>query len=129
MYALGIHILIELRDCKHETLKDITKIREIMIEAAREARATILDAPFYEFEPYGVSGIIVIAESHFSIHTWPEYNYAAADIFTCGAEMKPYVAAQILIERLESKNPSIIEIRRGILETGSAEPALAISDT
>lgn len=117
MRALGIHILVELKDCNHEILKSLNMIREFMIEAAREARVTILDTIFHEFDPFGVTGIIAIAESHISIHTWPEYNYAAVDIFTCGEEMKPYIAAQILIERLESKNPSIIEIKRGILDT------------
>ncbi len=120
MRALGIHILVELKDCNHEILKSLKMIREFMIEAAREARVTILDTIFHKFDPLGVTGIIAIAESHLSIHTWPEYNYAAVDIFTCGEEMKPYIAARILIERLESKNPSVIEIKRGILDTTQA---------
>lgn len=59
--------------------------------------------------------MVVIAESHLSIHTWPEYSYAAVDIFTCGDIIKPEVAAQFLINRFESKNPSIVELKRGIV--------------
>ncbi len=86
-----------------------------MVAAARQARATIVDVSFHEFNPFGISGMVVIAESHLSIHTWPEYGYAAVDIFTCGDVIKPEVAAQFLIERFESKNPSIVEMKRGIL--------------
>jgi S-adenosylmethionine decarboxylase proenzyme len=64
-----------------------------------------------------VSGVVVIAESHISIHTWPEYGYAAADVFTCGTSVNPEIAAEVLIDRLGSKNHSLTEIRRGVLVT------------
>ncbi len=86
-----------------------------MVSAARQAKATVVEVSFHEFNPFGISGMVVIAESHLSIHTWPEYGYAAVDIFTCGDVIKPEVAAQYLIERFESKNPSIVEMKRGIL--------------
>jgi len=115
LYALGTHLLVELRDCNPEILKDLGKVKEALVSAAKEAKATIIDVSFHEFNPFGISGMVVIAESHLSIHTWPEYAYAAVDIFTCGDTIKPEVAAHYLISRFESKNPSIVEMKRGIL--------------
>jgi S-adenosylmethionine decarboxylase len=113
--ALGTHLLVELRDCNPEVLKDLHKVKGALVSAAKEAKATIVDVSFHEFNPFGISGMVVIAESHLSIHTWPEYAYAAVDIFTCGDIIKPEVAAHYLISRFESKNPSIVELKRGIL--------------
>lgn len=115
LYALGTHLLVELRDCNHESLKSLEKVRNALVSAAQEAKATIVDISFHEFNPFGISGVVVIAESHLTIHTWPEYDYAAVDIFTCGDTIKPEVAASYLIQQFESKNPSIVEMKRGIL--------------
>lgn len=115
MYALGTHLLVELKDCNPEILKDLGRVKDALVSAAKEAKATIIDVSFHEFNPFGISGMVVIAESHLSIHTWPEYGYAAVDIFTCGDVIKPEVAAHYLIDRFESKNPSIMEMKRGIL--------------
>ncbi len=118
MYALGTHLLVELRDCNPEILKDLNKVKGALVSAAKEAKATIIDVSFHKFNPFGISGMVVIAESHLSIHTWPEYAYAAVDIFTCGDIIKPEVAARYLIEQFESKTPSIVEMKRGILSLG-----------
>lgn len=107
--------MVELRDCNPEILKDLSKVKEALVSAAKEAKATIVDVSFHEFNPFGISGMVVIAESHLSIHTWPEYGYAAVDIFTCGDIIKPEVAAHYLIEQFECKTPSIVEMKRGIL--------------
>lgn len=115
MNALGTHLLVELRDCNPEILKDLEKVKDALVSAAKEAKATIIDVSFHEFNPFGISGMVVIAESHLSIHTWPEYAYAALDIFTCGDIIKPEVAAHYLIQRFESNNASIVEVKRGIL--------------
>lgn len=115
MNALGTHLLVELRECNPEILKSLEKVRNALVSAAKEARATIVDISFHEFNPFGISGVVVIAESHLTIHTWPEYNYAAVDIFTCGEVIKPEVAASYLINQFESKSPSVVEIKRGIL--------------
>jgi S-adenosylmethionine decarboxylase len=106
---------VELRDCNPTILKNLDDVRDALVSAAKEAKATIVDISFHEFNPFGISGMVVIAESHLSIHTWPEYSYAAVDIFTCGDVIKPEVAAASLIERFESKNPSVVEMKRGIL--------------
>ncbi|MFH0932891.1 MAG: adenosylmethionine decarboxylase [Nitrospirota bacterium] len=115
MYALGTHLLIELRDCNPEILKSLEKVKKILISAAKEAKATIIDNSFHEFNPFGISGVVVIAESHLTIHTRPEYCYAAVDIFTCGDVIKPELAVSYLIKKFECKNPSIVEMKRGIL--------------
>ena len=91
----GKHYLIDLRDCDPETIKSVDPTREIVLRAAKECGATILDDHFHQFQPIGVSGVVLIAESHISIHTWPENGFAAANIFTCG-EMKPQVAIDIM---------------------------------
>ena len=116
MNALGKHLLLELKDCDKEVLNDLSFIRDTLLSAASEAGATVLGESFHQFSPQGVSGVVVIAESHLSIHTWPEYGYAAADIFTCGNSVQLEKAAEILIEKLGSKNHSVIEVQRGILD-------------
>lgn len=115
MNALGKHILLELKDCNREALNDLDFLRGIMLTAANDCGATVLGESFHPFNPQGVSGVVVIAESHISIHTWPEYGYAAVDIFTCGNSVQPEKAVTVLIEKLGSKNHSLIEIQRGLL--------------
>jgi S-adenosylmethionine decarboxylase proenzyme len=115
--ALGRHLLIELQDCDREALNDLGFLRDTMVAAAVDCGATVLGESFHHFNPQGVSGVVVIAESHLSIHTWPEYGYAAADIFTCGTTVEPARAAGVLIEKLGAKNHSLKEIQRGVLVT------------
>lgn len=115
LHALGTHLLLELKDCNSKTLGNLEFVQETLKNAALEAKATIVEVAFHEFSPFGISGMVVIAESHLAIHTWPEYGYAAVDVFTCGDLIDPRVAAKFLIDKFESKNPSIIEMKRGIL--------------
>ncbi len=114
MNALGKHLLLELKDCDKEVLNDIGFLKGALLAAANECGATVLGESFHQFNPQGVSGVMVIAESHLFIHTWPEYAYAAADIFTCGNSVQPEKAAQILVRKLDAKNHSILEMTRGI---------------
>ena len=116
MNALGKHLLLELKDCDREVLNDLTSLRKILLEAADASGATVLGESFHQFKPQGVSGVVTIAESHLFIHTWPEYGYAAFDIFTCGNSVNGEAAAQILIRELDAKNHSVLEIQRGILD-------------
>jgi S-adenosylmethionine decarboxylase len=113
--ALAKHLLLELNDCDPKLLNDISFIREIMLAAANESGATVLGESFHQFSPQGVSGVILIAESHLSVHTWPEHGYAGADIFTCGTRVKPEKAAAVIIERLKPRTHSIIRMDRGII--------------
>ncbi len=116
MKALARHLLLELKDCNHEALNDTGLLRDCLIAAAKAAGATVVNESFYQFAPYGISGVVIIAESHLSVHTWPEYNYAAADIFTCGTSIQPEKAAQLIIDRLGSRNASYKQLERGIME-------------
>ena len=114
MEVLGSHLLLELKDCNPELLNDLSFVRRAMIKTARDVGATIVGESFHHFSPQGVTGILAIAESHISIHTWPEYGYAAADIFSCGTSFRPKEAANKLAEALECRNPEIKEIERGL---------------
>ncbi len=117
MNALGKHLLLELKDCDREVLNDLGFLKSTLLAAASEAGATVLGESFHRFSPQGISGVVVIAESHLFVHTWPEYGYVAADIFTCGNSVQPEKAAEMLIRKLGAKNHSIVELQRGILDT------------
>lgn len=119
MQALGKHLLVELHGCSPELLKRTEMVKEILLSAAKVCKATVVDLAFHEFSPFGVSGVVVIAESHLSIHTWPEYRYAAVDIFTCGDAITPEEAADYIANRFKCKDPTIIHIKRGIIQTAS----------
>lgn len=114
MNGLGIHLLLELNQCNPKFLNDVVFIRQALLSTAREVGATVVGESFHRFSPQGVTGILAIAESHISIHTWPEFAYAAADVFACGASFRPREAAEILISKLESQDPDIIEFQRGM---------------
>ncbi|MBU2542313.1 adenosylmethionine decarboxylase [Patescibacteria group bacterium] len=114
MKGLGRHVIVEFYDCDPEILNDLLKIEEVMVVAALVSGATIVGQVFHRFIPHGVSGAVVIAESHFSIHTWPEFGYAAVDLFTCGDIVDPWEAFQHLGGALKSGRTSQIELRRGL---------------
>ena len=116
MNALGKHLLLELKDCDREVLNDLSFLKGMLQAAANEAGATVLGESFHQFNPHGVSGAVIIAESHLFIHTWPECGYAAVDIFTCGDSVKPEKAAKKIIQELGAKSHSMLEIQRGILD-------------
>ncbi len=115
MNALGRHFLLELKDCDRDLLNDLEALKKLLKNAAVECGAEVLGDSFHRFSPQGVSGVVIIAESHLFIHTWPEHGYAAVDIFTCGTKVKPELAAEILIRELGSHNHVVIEMQRGIL--------------
>ena len=97
------HLLLELYRCDYEKLNDESFLRCTLNRAAKLAKATVLNLISNKFEPQGVTAIALLAESHISIHTWPESNYSAADIFTCGQNMLPEIASQYLIEALKAE--------------------------
>lgn len=114
MKALGRHIVAELSLCNAEVLSQISKVRDIMVKAALEAKATVREVAFHKFEPGGVSGVVVLAESHLSIHTWPEFGYAAIDIYTCGDTANPWKACEYLANEFQARNISSTVVERGI---------------
>lgn len=114
--ALGRHILVEFFGCSSEILNEVSIIEKGMVNAAEKAGATVINSTFHHFSPYGVSGVVVIQESHLAIHTWPEYQYAAVDLFTCGESVNPWVSFDFLKEVFKSQNYSALEMRRGSLD-------------
>ena len=123
MNALGRHLLLELFDCDFDALCNLETVKHALVEAAKRAHATIVDVVFHEFNPFGISGVVVIAESHLSIHTWPEHRYAAVDIFSCGDVLKPEVAANYLVEQLGAERTSVVELQRGLFLNAPAPVA------
>jgi S-adenosylmethionine decarboxylase len=121
--ALGRHLLLELFDCDPDAINNLEAVKSSLIEAAKRAQATIVDVVFHEFNPFGISGVVVIAESHLSIHTWPEYRYAAVDIFSCGEVLQPEIAANFLIEQFGAERTSVVEMQRGMFLNSSAPVA------
>lgn len=117
MQALGRQILVEFYECDKEILKDEKYISQAMIEACVKGKATVVAHTFHSFSPYGVSGVVVIAESHVAIHTWPEYGYAAVDIFTCGETIEPWILFNHLKTAFKSHSASNMELKRGLFET------------
>ena len=106
------HILLELYRCDYEKLNDESFLRCSLNRAAKLANATVLNLISNKFEPQGVTAIALLAESHLSIHTWPESNYSAVDIFTCGQNMMPELASQYLIQALKAEEHSLRVIER-----------------
>ena len=110
--ALGNHILIEFMNCDPAILNDVATIEKNMVDAASKAGATVINSTFHHFSPYGVSGVVVIQESHLAIHTWPEWGYSAVDLFTCG-EIDAWISFDYLKNSFGSDSYSAIEIKRG----------------
>lgn len=111
---LGIQLLAEIWECDGNRLNDIKGIEETMIRAASKSGAEIRKVAFHRFEPQGVSGVVVISESHLTIHTWPEMAYAAVDIFTCGEHVDPWEALESITQDLNAEEAHVIEISRGM---------------
>lgn len=116
MNSLGRHVLVEFFGCSAEILNDVSLIESSMVKAAKEAGATVINSVFHHFSPFGVSGVVVIQESHLAIHTWPEYRYAAVDLFTCGDSVNPWVSFDQLKASFQADYGSALELNRGQLE-------------
>ncbi|MBE6370165.1 MAG: adenosylmethionine decarboxylase [Lentisphaerae bacterium] len=114
--ALGRHLTIEYYDCDAGILADTCLMEQIFVEAANASGATVLESSFHPFQPQGVSGIVVICESHFAVHAWPEHDYAAVDIFTCGDQIDFNLAATVLRDKLQSRSMVISNVlSRGVM--------------
>ncbi|MFY0674190.1 MAG: polyamine aminopropyltransferase [Bacteroidia bacterium] len=110
---LGRHIIVEYYDCDTQIMNDVVQIEQFMVNAAKEAQATVVNSTFHHFSPFGVSGVVVIEESHLAIHTWPEYGYAAVDIFTCGDAVDPWVCYKYLEKNFKAGYGSGMQMQRG----------------
>ena len=113
--TLGTLLLLELNECDAALLDDVALVKQALLAAAEAAGATVVGEVFHKFSPVGVTGIVCIAESHISIHTWPEHAYAAADIFTCGESFKPIEAAHFIANALQAQHANVMEVKRGMI--------------
>ncbi len=121
-FALGKHMTIEYYDCDPAILTDADRMEKLFTDAAVQSGATVLGSNFHAFEPQGVSGFIIIAESHFSVHAWPEHDYAAVDIFTCGDSIDFEKAVNFLSAGMDAESVIISSVmNRGIISNNGVE--------
>jgi len=109
----GSHFIIELINCAPDSLGKVPDVERVMAQVVQKSKTTMVGSSFHQFQPEGVTGVILISESHIFIHTWPEERYAAADIFTCGQEMDPEIAIQVMKEGFEATEVRYQVIKRG----------------
>ncbi|RDV83430.1 adenosylmethionine decarboxylase [Ammonifex thiophilus] len=126
MKALGRHVLAEFYGCDFNALNDVELVERAMVEAALEAGAEVRECVFHKFSPQGVSGVVVISESHLAIHTWPELGYAAVDVFTCGEKVDPWEACNYLTKCFGAKEVVAHEQKRGIIPASYLQAAKAV---
>lgn len=117
MNQLGRHILAEIYGCPADILNDVQLVENIMVNAALEAGAEVREVVFHKFSPQGVSGVVVISESHLAIHSWPELGYAAVDVFTCGDRVNPWDACNYITKHFKAQNMTATEVDRGIFDS------------
>lgn len=125
METQGHHLIVDFHGCPREVLTDAAYLEQALRDAAEKAKTTIIAVRFHCRSPEGVSGVIVISESHLSIHTWPEQGYAAVDFYTCG-DGDPWAAFEVLREALRSSRASLLTINRGL---GNNTPCTVKQDT
>ena len=113
--TFGDHYLIDLHGCDSAVIATVKPTEDALLLAAERCGSTIIEYDFHQFSPHGVSGVILIAESHFSVHTWPEHGFVAVDIFTSGEKMQPDVAIEILKEAFRAEKTDVMKVTRGVL--------------
>jgi S-adenosylmethionine decarboxylase len=114
MDTMGRHVISELWGCNTEKLNDMKFIEETFVDAALRSGAEIREVAFHKFAPHGVSGVVIISESHLTIHSFPEHGYASIDVYTCGDRIDPNVAANYIAEALEADTRENVELPRGM---------------
>jgi S-adenosylmethionine decarboxylase len=115
LVPVGRHCILELYDCPTHLLNNPVFIKQALQEAAKVAKSTLLNEISHHFEPYGVTALALLAESHISIHTWPEYGYIAVDIFTCGEHAEPEKACEYLVQTFQASKHVLMKLPRGKL--------------
>jgi S-adenosylmethionine decarboxylase proenzyme len=113
---LGRQVTVDFFDCNKALLNDVKRVERMMVAAAKASRATVVKSLFHQFNPFGVSGVVVIAESHLAIHTWPEYGFCSIDVFTCGPVVDPRICQRFLVRALKSGHSEYHEFKRGVLK-------------
>jgi S-adenosylmethionine decarboxylase len=116
MDTIGHHYIAEASGCNADVTGSVEKVEQVLVRAAEIAGVQVWSISFHRFNPHGVSGVVVISESHLSVHTWPEAGYVALDIFTCGDAAKPERAVQYALRQFGATNVHITEVTRGLEE-------------
>ncbi len=129
MESLGKHIVADFFACRADILNEVLSVENAMVEAARKSGAVIIDTSFHHFSPYGVSGVVVIQESHLAIHTWPEYRFASVDVFTCGDTVDPDIAFEALKTVFSANKIITSSHRRGGMHLFKKTPKLPLAST
>ena len=119
--TLGLHILADLYGVEAERIDRVEDIRDLLETAVRTANLTKISSHYYQFQPHGATGVVLLAESHISIHTWPEHGLATVDVYTCGDHSKAHRAMEFIIETLKPERVEKRIHRRGVLEEGSSK--------
>ncbi len=112
--ALGFQLLVEFFDCDRNLLNDVGRIEAILHEVVAAAGAGVVKTVIHQFSPQGISGVVLISESHVTIHTWPENGYAAVDVFTCGDRQVAEKIRDLLEDRLVAGGVRVRAIERGV---------------
>jgi S-adenosylmethionine decarboxylase len=115
MYAIGRHIILEMWGCQN--LESVETAELALRDMVQALDVHLLDLKVYPFSPVGVTGMAIVSESHLVIHTWPEYGYAAVDVFTCGAPRDPQDAVDVLRQHFKPERITVMEINRGQLDS------------
>lgn len=110
----GTHLILDIWDAASSSLSDLEYVKSTLLNATKKAGATVIGYKFHRFQPSGVSGIILIAESHISIHTWPDKGYASVDIYTCGNKCFPDEAKKQILEAFRAQRTDVARIERGL---------------
>ncbi len=111
---MGRHVIAELWNCNLDILNDLDRLEKTFVNAALKAGAEIREVAFHKFAPFGVSGVVIISESHLTIHSFPEHGYASIDVYTCGDIIDPHIAVKFIEEKLEAKTVEKLEVPRGM---------------
>ncbi|SER89892.1 adenosylmethionine decarboxylase [Salipaludibacillus aurantiacus] len=114
METMGRHIIAELWGCNTDKLNNLAFIEQLFVKAALHAGAEIREVAFHKFAPQGVSGVVIISESHLTIHSFPEHGYASIDVYTCGDRIDPASAANYIAEALMAETSEVVEVPRGM---------------
>ncbi|MFJ7974646.1 adenosylmethionine decarboxylase [Peribacillus sp. JNUCC 23] len=113
METMGRHVISELWGCDFEKLNDMDYIERVFVDAALKSGAEVREVAFHKFAPQGVSGVVIISESHLTIHSFPEHGYASIDVYTCG-DLNPNVAANYIADALNAETRENMELPRGM---------------
>ncbi len=120
---LARHLLAEYYGCDPDLLDSVSRLKDTLEDAARAAKTTIISTHLHKFAPQGVSGVVILAESHLAVHTWPEFGFASVEIFVCGDEAEPDAGHRFLQGALQPRHTVVRNVSRGDMSLVSRFPA------